>query len=320
MPITTNSGVSLTYETQGDPRGPAILLVMGLGMQLTAWPQRLCQSLVDQGFYVIRFDNRDCGLSSKLSHLGKPNLKLTYLRTLLRLRVKAGYTLDDMAGDAIAVLDALGIAQAHIVGASMGGMIAQIVAGKYPERVASMTTIMSTSGRRGLPGPSRAARKVILSRPKNPHDHDNVVRHLTHALRVIGSPAYPTPEEEVRARIAASLKRSVNPTGVARQLVAIAASGDRVDILKKVRAPTLVIHGSHDPLLPAACGRDVARLVPGAKLREIAGMGHDFPPALNDTLAEMIAAHCKGEDVPHAVPRLLPEMMPASISYPRHAA
>jgi proline iminopeptidase len=203
-----------------------------------------------------------------------------------------------MAKDAIAVLDALNIDKAHIVGASMGGMIAQIVAGKYPQRVLSLTSIMSTSGRRGLPGPTSAARRAIMSRPAKPHDLESVVQHLTRALRVIGSPAYPTPDDVVRARITASVKRNVNPAGVVRQLTAIAASGDRVAILKEVRVPTLVIHGTSDPLVPVAGGRDTARLVPGAQLREIEGMGHDFPPALNDILTRMIGAHCHGQAVP----------------------
>jgi pimeloyl-ACP methyl ester carboxylesterase len=298
LPTTTNDGLTLTYETQGDPSRPPILLIMGLGMQLTSWPEIFCQGLVDQGFYVIRFDNRDSGLSSKMSYLGKPNLILAYIRTILRLPVTAGYTLYDMAKDAIAVLDATGVKKAHIVGASMGGMIAQIVAGNYPDRVLSLTSIMSTSGRRGLPGPSSAARRAILSRPSNPHDLECVVRHLMRTFRVIGSPGYPMPDDVLRARITASIKRNANPAGIIRQLAAIAASGDRVTLLRELHTPTLVIHGTSDPLVPIACGRDTARLVPGAALREIEDMGHDFPPSLNDALIQMIGAHCKGQAVP----------------------
>jgi pimeloyl-ACP methyl ester carboxylesterase len=298
LPTTTSNGITLTYETQGDPNRPSILLIMGLGMQLTSWPDILCQALADQGFHVIRFDNRDSGLSTKMAHLGRPNLILSYIRTILHLPVTAGYTLYDMANDAIAVLDALQIEQAHVVGASMGGMIAQIVAGNYPQRVLSLTSIMSTSGRRGLPGPTSAARRAILSRPSNPNDLESVVRHLTAALHVIGSPRYPTPEAVVRERIMRSVKRNVNPAGVIRQLMAIAASGDRVELLKKLQVPTLVIHGTSDPLVPVACGRDTARLVPAAQLREIEGMGHDFPPSLNDTIAQMIGAHCKKQASP----------------------
>ncbi|HXA46235.1 MAG TPA: alpha/beta hydrolase, partial [Burkholderiaceae bacterium] len=280
---------------------PAILLIMGLGMQLTSWPEIFCQGLVEQGFFVIRFDNRDCGLSSKLDHLGKPNFVLNQIRSMLRLPVRAGYTLIDMARDSIAVLDAVGVKQAHIVGASMGGMIAQIVASNYPERALSLTSIMSTSGRRGLPGPTVAARRAILSRPAQPNNIDQVVQHFAGVYRAIGSPAYPTPEDVLRKRVAASIKRSVCPAGVLRQIAAIVASGNRVKLLQALRTPTLVIHGTADPLVPIACGRDTARLVPGAVMREIVGMGHDFPAQLNETLMRMIGAHCKTQSVPDSV-------------------
>ena len=300
MPTATSEGLTFTYETHGNPSDPAILLIMGLGMQLTSWPEIFCQGLVDQGFFVIRFDNRDCGLSSKLDHLGKPNLVWAHIRTLLGLRVKAGYTLADMAKDAIAVLNAAGVDKAHIVGASMGGMIAQIVAGEYPERVLSLTSIMSTSGRRGLPGPTPAARRAILSRPAHPENIDNVIQHFAGVYRSIGSPAYPTPEDVLRQRVAANLKRNVCPAGVLRQLAAIGASGNRVKLLQGLRTPTLVIHGTADPLVPIEAGRETAKLVPGATLREIDGMGHDFPAQLNATLVNMIASHCKGQAVPEA--------------------
>ena len=298
MPVAQNKDVSLTYETQGDPANPAILLIMGLGMQLTSWPEIFCQGLVERGFYVVRFDNRDAGLSTKMAHLGKPNLLLSYLKTILHLPLSAGYKLDDMAADAIAVLDAANIRKAHIVGASMGGMIAQIVAARYPERTLSLTSIMSTSGRRGLPGPTPEARRAIMSRPATPNDLESVIRHLSNTFRTIGSPKFPTPDAELRARILTSIRRNVNPAGVLRQLAAIAASGDRVELLKGLRTRTLVIHGTSDPLVPVTGGRDVASLVPGAVLREIEGMGHDFPPSLNDTLVQMIVAHCVEQSVP----------------------
>ena len=298
MPTANNGEVSLTYETQGDPGNPAILLIMGLGMQLTSWPDIFCQGLVDQGFYVLRFDNRDAGLSSKMAHLGKPNLLISTIKSMLHLPISAGYKLDDMAGDAVAVLDEAKVRKAHIVGASMGGMIAQILAAKYPERTLSLTSIMSTSGRRGLPGPTPEARQAIMSRPAQPDDLESVVRHLSNTFRIIGSPGFPTSDAVLRARIMTSIKRNVNPAGVLRQLAAIAASGDRVDLLKSLRTPTLVIHGTSDPLVPVTGGRDVAQLVPGAVLREIEGMGHDFAPGLNDTLLAMIGAHCKEQAVP----------------------
>ncbi len=298
MPTTTRDGLSFTYETHGNPKDPAILLIMGLGMQLTSWPDVFCQGLVEQGFFVIRFDNRDAGLSSKLDHLGTPNLVWAHLRTMIGLRAKVGYTLDDMAQDAIAILDGVGVQKAHIVGASMGGMIAQIVAAKYSERVLSLTSIMSTSGRRGLPGATPAARRALMSRPAQPNNIESVVQHYAYVYGSIGSPAYPTPLEALSKRVLTNLKRNVCPAGVARQLAAIVASGDRVKLLQSLRVPTLVIHGTADPLVPVEGGRDTAKLVAGAVLREIEGMGHDFPAALNTIKVSLIAAHCKGLPVP----------------------
>lgn len=301
MPTTTKDGLTFTYETHGNPKDPAILLIMGLGMQLTSWPDIFCQGLVEQGFFVIRFDNRDAGLSSKFDHLGKPNLIWTHLRAMLGLRGKAAYTLYDMAQDAIAVLDGVGVQKAHIVGASMGGMIAQIVAAEYPERALSLTSIMSTSGRRGLPGATPAARRALMSRPAEPNNIDSVVQHYARVYSSIGSPAFPTSLEALSKRVIANLKRNVCPDGVARQLAAIVASGDRVSLLQSLRLPTLVIHGTADPLVPVQGGRDTAKLVPGAVLREIEGMGHDFPAALNAIKVKLIASHCKGLPVPEVV-------------------
>lgn len=296
MPSIDTNGITLTYETHGDPKGQPLLLIMGLGMQLISWPESFCRGLVDQGFYVIRFDNRDSGLSSKMEQFGKPNLTLTFVKSVLGLPITSGYSLNDMAKDAIGLLDALNIEKAHIVGASMGGMIAQIVAGTYPKRVLSLTSIMSTSGRRGLPGPTTAARKAVLAKPANPKDLNSVTEHMMKVVRTIGSPAYPTPEAALRTRIMASVKRNITAAGIARQLVAIAASGDRVSLLKTVMVPTLVIHGTDDPLVPLACGRDTARLITGSTLREVSGMGHDLPEALIPTLVEMIASHCHASE------------------------
>lgn len=293
MPAIDVNGIRVAYETQGDPRGTPVLLIMGLGLQLISWPDAFCDGLARQGFYVIRFDNRDSGLSSKLDHLGKPNLAVALLKSLLRLPLTSGYKLDDMAQDALGLLDALRIAQAHVIGVSMGGMIAQILAARHPQRVLTLTSIMSSSGRRSLPGPRLAARRVLLARPKNPRDPECVIAHLVHAFRVIGSPGYPTPDEVLRANVAATVQRNVCPAGTARQLLAIAASGDRVALLKSIRVPTLVIHGKRDPLLPVTCGRDTARLIPGAALCEIEGMGHDMAPGLIPILLKLIDGHCR---------------------------
>jgi pimeloyl-ACP methyl ester carboxylesterase len=293
LPSIQVNDINIEYETQGDPDGEPILLIMGLGMQLISWPDSFCEGLVQQGFYLIRFDNRDSGLSTKLAHLGKPNTTLAMLKLMLRMRLKAGYTLDDMAADAVGLLNALHIRQAHIVGVSMGGMIAQIVAGNYPERTLSLTSIMSTSGRRGLPGPTREARKVLFAKPPGGGRIDDAVEHFVNTLRVIGSRAHLAPNAVLHQRIRASVERCLEPVGTTRQLLAIGASGDRVALLRRIQAPTLVIHGRQDPLVPIDCGRDVARLVPHAIMEEIDGMGHDLPDALNPSLTAMIGAHCR---------------------------
>jgi pimeloyl-ACP methyl ester carboxylesterase len=277
---------------------------MGLGMQLTSWPAAFVEGLVDLGFFVIRFDNRDAGLSTKFDDAGTPNLPLAFLKTLVRWPLTSAYTLDDMADDAIGVLNALGVGKAHVVGASMGGMIAQIVAARHPERVLSLTSIMSSSGRRGLPGPTREARAVLLRRPRNPQDFDSIVEHTAKVFRTIGSPAYPTPEKQLRERVAASIRRNTCPSGVARQMVAIAASGDRVALLKTIKAPTLVIHGAADPLVPLAAGEDTAKLVAGARLEVIEGMGHDLPAQLIERLLALIDAHAHGKMLPDPTARL----------------
>ena len=295
MPMLNVNGVDLAYELAGDPKGLPLLLIMGLGMQLVDWPDDLVSGLVEQGFYVIRFDNRDCGLSTKFAHAGVPSLRLSYLKSLLGLPLRSAYTLDDMASDAIGVLSALGVGRAHLVGASMGAMIAQIVAARHPHRVLTLTSIMSSSGRRGLPGPTRAARAVLLRRPRHARGLDAATTHLVNTLRTIGSPAYPTPERVLRARVMRALQRNVCAGGEARQLLATVASGDRSALLRSIRVPTQVIHGAADPLIPPACGEDVAALVEGARLTLIEGMGHDLPPQLIERLLALIEAHAHGK-------------------------
>ena len=308
MPVVKANGIDIAYETAGDPKGVPVLLVMGLGMQLIAWPDDFVEGLVELGFHVIRFDNRDSGLSAKFDHAGKPNLPLAYLKTLLRWPLKPAYTLDDMAADAIGLMRVLGVGRAHVVGASMGGMIAQLMAANYPDRVLSLTSIMSSSGRRGLPGPTRAARAALLKRPADPHDIDCVAAHMAHTFRVIGSPAYPTSDKVLRERMARSIKRNVNTGGVARQMVAIAASGDRSELLHKIAVPTLVIHGADDPLVPLACGEDTAHQVPGARLEVIEGMGHDLPAQLIERLLALIDAHAHGKMTPDSTAPLFEKL------------
>ncbi|MES2128194.1 MAG: alpha/beta hydrolase [Pseudomonadota bacterium] len=303
MRLVHANGISIACETAGDPSGVPVLLVMGLGMQLIAWPDDFVDALVDLGYYVIRFDNRDCGLSTKFDEHGAPNLAWAFLKTLVRWPLKSAYTLEDMADDAIGVLDTFGVARAHVVGASMGAMIGQLIASRHPQRVLSLVSIMSSSGRRGLPGPTREARAVLLKRPRNPSERNSVIEHMVNTFRVIGSPAYPTPEKQLRERVARSIERSVCPGGVARQMVAIAVSGDRSAQLATIAAPTLVIHGAADPLVPLACGADTARQIAGARLEVIEGMGHDLPAPLIERLVALIDTHAQGkmrlDPIPH---------------------
>jgi proline iminopeptidase len=287
------NGITIAYETSGSPLNPPVLLIMGLGMQLIAWPQDLVDGLVEQGYYVIRFDNRDIGLSTKFPQHKKPNLVWVYVKSLFGLKQAGGYTLHDMADDAAGLLDALGIAQAHVVGVSMGGMIAQIFASRFSARTLSLTSIMSSSGKRGLPGPTAAARNAMM-RSADPADRKAVVDRVVNVYRVIGSPSFPTPERVMRANIERAIDRGANPDGVARQLVAIVGSGDRTPLLRKIRCPSLVIHGAADPLVPVACGIDTARAIPGARLELIEGMGHDLPAQLIERLLALLDHHLRG--------------------------
>ena len=299
MPYLNANGITLCYQTDGDPSATPLLLIMGLGMQMYAWPQPLVDYFVAQGFYVVRFDNRDCGLSSKMEHFGKPNIPIAVLKSLFRLPLKSGYKLHDMAKDCVALLDEMGLSKVHVVGASMGGMIAQLLAAEFPHRVASLTSIMSSSGRRGLPGPTRAARKVLMQRPKAPYHRVQIIDQFVRTFQVIGSPGFPTDEKHLRERIALSMDRGFYPEGTSRQLLAIAASGSRAQQLRKIAAPSLIIHGAADPLVPLACGEDTAASIAKSEIRIIAGMGHDLPLALLPKIGAMVSAHCKGQGIPH---------------------
>lgn len=292
MAAIAANGITIEHETIGDPAAPPILLIMGLGMQLIAWPDAFCRGLVERGFRVIRFDNRDCGLSSKIRVERQPNIVTAAAAAWLRLPVRAPYTLDDMAADAVGLLDALGVPQTHVVGLSMGGMIAQVMAARYPGRVLSLTSIMSSSGRRKAMRPRPAAKRALLSQPADPEDPASVVEHLVAVFGVIGSPAFPTDREALREHLTRSVRRAYYPAGVARQLMAIIASGDRRRLLRKITAPTLVIHGADDPLVPVEGGRDTARHITGARLTVIDGMGHDLAPGLLPMLIDAIATHC----------------------------
>lgn len=290
MPTVTANGISIAYEDHGDPAAPPILLVMGLGGQLTLWPIELVDALVARGFRVIRYDNRDVGLSTKFDAAGVPNLKWLVAKSIFRLPLRAPYRLADMAKDAVGLLDALGIARAHVVGASMGGMIAQHLAATHGDRVATLTSVMSTTGNRRLPRAKPEAMRALANRPKT-NDAEALIAFSVKAARTIGSPGYPADEVRLQARVRADHARSWYPQGFARQIAAIVADGDRRVMLKGVRAPTLVIHGDSDPLVPVEGGRDTAASISGARLHIIPGMGHDLPLALVDTIADAIAGH-----------------------------
>eukprot|EP01136_Pigoraptor_vietnamica_P027660 Opistho-1_new@84210 len=274
MQISAN-GIALEVDDHGPASGEPLLLIMGLGMQLVAWPDGFVQRLVAQGFRVIRFDNRDIGLSQRFDELGVPNVAVAAMQHLFHWPLKSPYSLADMARDAVGVLDALGIAKAHVCGASMGGMIAQHLGFSHADRVKSLSLMMTSSGARSLPGPTMKVRSALLSKPEDPKSVDSIVAHYVKLYGLIGSPGYPTPEPQLRERITATVRRSHRPKGVARQLVAIAADSERAGRIDEIRAPTLVIHGDADPLVPVAAGHELARRIPGARLDLVAGMGHD---------------------------------------------
>jgi len=269
---------------------PVVLLVMGLGMQLVAWPPDMVQGLVQAGYRVVRFDNRDIGLSQHFDALGTPPVMWTAMKLRFGLPVRPPYTLRDMALDAVGVLDALGIRQAHVVGASMGGMIAQRVALVAPERVLSLTSIMSSSGARKLPPPRPDVLRLLLQRPPN-RSRQAMIDHSVRLLTAIGSPAFPTPEAEMRAHLGEAMDRSFHPAGTLRQMVAVGSDVTRALELARIATPTLVLHGRADPLVPYACGEDTARRIAGARLVGIDGMGHDLPPGVVERLMAELLPH-----------------------------
>lgn len=291
MKVEAN-GVRIEVDDQGPADGPVVLLIMGLGMQLIAWPQTMVQMLVRQGFRVVRFDNRDIGLSQGFDTAGVPNMALAGLRHAMHLPVHSPYSLADMARDALGVLDALDIEQAHVCGASMGGMIAQHLAAMAPERVASLTLMMTTSGSRRLPQPSWRVRRALMSRPMKP-GADAAVDWIIQVLHLIGSPAYPSDPQALRARALESVQRAWHPSGSARQLLAVVADGDRSALLPHIQAPTLVIHGVDDPLVPVACGEDLAQRIADARADFIPGMGHDLPEELLPRFAQGIVDNAR---------------------------
>jgi pimeloyl-ACP methyl ester carboxylesterase len=281
------NGIELEYESHGDPRHPALLLIMGLGAQLTVWPLPFVEALVARGFHVIRFDNRDVGLSTKIERAGVPNLYAIVAQQFLRFRPQVPYTVADMAEDAAGLLDALGIASAHVVGASMGGMIAQHLAARHPDKVLSLTSMMSTTGNPLLPMASFDAMRALIRRPRS-QNIDALVAHGMALTRTIAGPGYPMDEEVLRARVRENIERASYAPGFTRQLAAIIADGDRRPMLRRLRVPAVVIHGTTDPLIPPACGRDTAANISGARLIELERMGHSLPVELIPAIVEAI--------------------------------
>ncbi len=295
MAKVQSNGIDIEYEEFGDPQAPVILLIMGLGMQLVAWPKPFCEMLAAAGFRVIRFDNRDVGLSSKIEGRRTPSMLRLIMSMLLGRKLRRPpYTLDDMAADSVGLLAALGIERAHLVGASMGGMIAQTIAARYPLRVLSLTSIMSTSGDREESAMElRNLRKIFL-RPRPPSDatRDQVVDYMATTYALIGSAEHLREVDHLRTMLNASFERGYYPAGFMRQITAIVAHGSRRELLRQIRTPTLVIHGKRDILVPARGGLDTAAHILGARMELIDDMGHDLPPGLWGMLSTLISQHC----------------------------
>jgi pimeloyl-ACP methyl ester carboxylesterase len=278
------AGIDIAYQRFGDPDAPVVLLIMGVAAQSIAWPDSFCHALVDRGLQLIRFDNRDVGLSTHLTDAPTPDLPATLAGDLSSV----SYTLSDMAADAVGMLDVLGVEKAHVVGASMGGAIAQTMAIEHPERVRSLTSMMSTTGSMSVGQASPEVLREVFAGPR-PTTRDEVTQQMLKAFRVVGSPGYLMDEKEVAERAGRAYDRAYDPIGVARQAIATVASGDRTERLRLLKVSTLVIHGLADRMCDPSGGRATAEAIPGAELVLIDGMGHDLPPGLRSQLAARIA-------------------------------
>jgi pimeloyl-ACP methyl ester carboxylesterase len=289
MPNVTANGIQIEYDTFGDSSFPALLLIAGNGAQMIVWDAEFCELLAKTGLFVIRFDNRDAGLSTKFDESGIPDIMAAIKAAMEGKPVESAYTLDDMADDSVGLLNALGIEKAHICGASMGGMIAQVISYRHPKYALSLTSIMSTTGNPDLPyGKLDAIAAVVAPAPE---ERKAYVEHFVNVWRRIWSPGFPFEEERVRTFMEKSYDRSYCPQGMARQNTAVIASGDRRLLLSSIKAPTLVIHGADDPLIPVEGGKDTARVIPGASLLIINGMGHDMPKKVWSEIADAISHH-----------------------------
>ena len=291
MPQAQVNNVRIEYEVLGPENAPAVLLIMGAGGPLTFWGDSFCEGLVSGGYRVIRFDNRDCGLSSQLDHLGTPSRLALVLRLLFHLKVSAPYSLEDMANDAIGLLDTIGVRAAHVVGVSMGGMIAQIVAARRPERVLSLTSIMSASHSRGVK-PRPDVMKRFRQQPPRAGEVEKAIDFFTDTFVLSSSGSrFPADRTELRRMMAKSLRRSYTPNGSTRHFAAVLAAPNRRSLLQSVRVPTLVIHGSDDPVVPVDAGRETAKCIPGAQLKIIEGMGHGLPSTVDRIVLDALLTH-----------------------------
>ncbi|MBK6726557.1 MAG: alpha/beta hydrolase [Xanthomonadales bacterium] len=291
MPQLQRDSVLIDYAVHGPEAGEPLLLAMGLGMQRIAWPVSLLDAFARQGFRVITFDNRDIGLSTRYDQHGVPSLPRVIGARLIGRRAHTPYRLPDLADDGVALLDHLGVAHAHVLGISMGGMIAQHIAHRHAARVRSLTLMSTSSGRLGLPLPAPAVLKLMWSRPRSRVSVDAAIDYWVRLFGLIGSPAWPMSREDMERRARLSLQRAPTGAGVSRQLAALIADGDRSPLLRQLSLPTLVLHGTHDVMVPPAHGRQLASLIPGARLHTIHGWGHDLPDALSVEFARLVARH-----------------------------
>lgn len=290
MPRTLANGIELEYETFGDREsGRPLVILRGLGTQMVQWVPAFRDGLVSRGHYLVTLDNRDVGKSQWFDEAGLPSLPDVAAALRDGREPPLAYTLDDMADDVVGLMDALGIESAHVAGMSMGGMLTTVVGFRHPARVRSLVAIMASTGNPALPPPTPAAMEALMS--PAPREREPFIEHHLRTSKVIASPGYPTPDP-ARAEMAGRVyDRAFHPEGTARQYAAIMASGDRREDIATITAPTLVIHGVDDPLVPVEAGRDIAATIPGARLLEIPGMGHDLPAGLADTIADAIAGH-----------------------------
>ncbi|MGB0920730.1 MAG: alpha/beta fold hydrolase [Alphaproteobacteria bacterium] len=287
MPTTNVRGVEIAYETTGNPADPALLIIMGLGSQLVHWPDELVDGLAARGYFVIRPDNRDVGLSQKFTDKGVPDLPQLMMDMAAGKNPEGPYTVSDMAADAVGVLDALGIDKAHIMGVSMGGMIVQHIAAEFPDRVKTLIPIMTTTGAPGLSAATPEAMGALLT-PATSSAREDVLARNREVRHIIGSPGYPSDNARIDDYAGRAYDRCYHPEGQARQMAAVVSSGPRHELIAGIKTPTLVIHGVDDPLVPVDGGRDIAARIEGAEIVEIEGYGHDLPLELTDRFVALI--------------------------------